>query len=113
MLEIIDPLRINRSDKPWNWISRNPNITLKFILDHPDKPWVWRQISMNPNITIKNILDNPDKPWNWEDVGRNTFDSERKQFLKRGNIYNLAKILVSHVYVRNEGILYSLANLNI
>src|SRR5271157_4062973 len=60
-------------DKPWNWsgISSNPNITMKMIDDHPDKPWNWSGISRNPNITMKMIDDYPNKPWDWSYISRN------------------------------------------
>ena len=38
----------------------NPNITMKDIIDNPDKDWDWTNISENPNITMKDIIDNPD-----------------------------------------------------
>lgn len=35
-----------------------------FINKHPDIDWNWYAISMNSNITMKIIINNPDKPWN-------------------------------------------------
>ena len=43
----------------------------QFIIDNPDKPWDWDYISENPNITMKDILDNPDKPWDWDYISWN------------------------------------------
>ena len=42
----------------------NPNITVDFIENNPDKPWDWEGISMNPNITMDFIEKHSDKPWN-------------------------------------------------
>ena len=60
-------------DKPWDWynISRNPNITMAYILANADKPWDWSGISYNKNITMTDIFNNPDKPWNWSGVSWN------------------------------------------
>ena len=46
----------------WTNMSANPNITMKDVLENPDKPWNWFDISGNPNITMKDILENLDKP---------------------------------------------------
>jgi hypothetical protein len=56
----------NNPTLPWIWhnVSKNPNITLDFILKHIDKPWAWTHLSKHPNITIENIIDNIDLPWN-------------------------------------------------
>jgi hypothetical protein len=32
----------------------------------PDKPWNWKSLSRNPNITMKDVINHPDKPWNWK-----------------------------------------------
>ena len=42
-------------------ISDNPNITIRFIENNPDKPWNWEWISSNPNITMDIIEKHPDK----------------------------------------------------
>jgi hypothetical protein len=53
--------------KPWDRrsISRNPNTTLRIIIDHPNFPWGYDDLSYNPNITIDIIKSNLDKDWNW------------------------------------------------
>src|SRR5271157_2378554 len=56
---------------------------MKFIDDHPDKPWNWYGISSNSNITMK-MIDNhssrfgetsckagSDKPWDWSSISDN------------------------------------------
>ena len=84
-------------DKPWNWnfLSENPNITMKDVLAHPNESWTWNALSANPgitmrdveehpwglwnwnalssnpNITIKDVLAYPDKSWNWDRLSRN------------------------------------------
>lgn len=62
-----------------NLLSRNPNITIKFIIDHPNNSdhtnlsidWDWACISENPGIKIKDIYDYPDLPWNLYYVSKN------------------------------------------
>ena len=44
---------------------------MEFINDNPDKDWDWYQISKNPNITMKDILNNSDKHWNWREISMN------------------------------------------
>ena len=64
-------------DKPcgwnWGWLSRNPNITMKDVNAHPDKPWDWDCLSKNPNITMKDVESHLDKPWNWGWMSENLF----------------------------------------
>ena len=42
-------------------LSRNTNITMKDILNNPDKPWNFDGLSLNPNITLSFIENNIDK----------------------------------------------------
>jgi hypothetical protein len=46
-------------------LSKNPNITMKYVLDHIDKPWDFIQLSLNKSITIEDVLENLDKPWDF------------------------------------------------
>ena len=48
-------------NKPWDWdyISKNPNITMEIIEKYPNKPWDWCLISQNPNITMEIIEKYP------------------------------------------------------
>ena len=58
-------------DWSWNYISRNPNITIDIIETHPDKDWSWNYISCNPNITMEFIEKHPEKPWTWNGISQN------------------------------------------
>ena len=51
---------------------------MKNILDNED----WNLVSLNPNLTMKDILNNPDKPWNWRCIIKNTFKSAKQFRLK-------------------------------
>ena len=62
-------------DKPWewDWLSKNPSITIKDVDAHPDAPWNWGSLSQNPSITMKDIESRPNKPWNWYLLSTNLF----------------------------------------
>ena len=52
----------------------------KLLKKYPDKPWNWEWISRNPNITIDIINQNPDKPWNWDLISNNGFLYEFERY---------------------------------
>jgi hypothetical protein len=57
---------------------------MEFIEANPDKPWDWEYISSNPNITMKIIEANPDKPWNESGIFQNPNNKlEYKNEIKR------------------------------
>ena len=70
----------------------------KFILDNRDKPWILDYISLNPNITIRDILDNSDKPWNWRWISMNIFLKEKKAFRIKRYREHLAAVLIQNAY---------------
>ena len=35
----------------WQGVSANPNITMKFIEEHPEYKWNWHWVSYNSNLT--------------------------------------------------------------
>ena len=43
------------------------------IQNNPDLPWNWAWVSENPNLTMKFIIDNLDKDWNCEYISKNKF----------------------------------------
>ena len=73
MLELGDELH-------WGALSINSNITMKDILENPDKPWNWDYISRNPNITMQDIKENPDKHWNWYWICWNPFTRDKQEY---------------------------------
>ena len=45
--------------------NRQEGNPLNVLLERfPEKPWNWYGLSCNPNITLKDILNHPEKPWN-------------------------------------------------
>ncbi len=59
-------------DLPWRYndLSRNPNISLKYIKNNPDEEWNWKYISKK--VTYKEFIDNPDLPWDYLELSNNT-----------------------------------------
>jgi hypothetical protein len=96
---------LNNPDKPWNWyyIGGNPNITLKDMLDHSDKPWDWYFISQNPNITLQYILDNPNKSWDWYKLSYNTFGVDLQ------DIHSKRRVIARTTLYKNELFAYTCA----
>ncbi len=55
----------------YNYLSENPNITMKYVKENPDKDWSYKYLSLNPNITMEDVKLNPDKEWNYYYLSRN------------------------------------------
>lgn len=58
----------NHHDWNFEYISRNPNLTVNFIKKHLHQTgdgWDWEAISCNPNITWEIIQQNPNLPWDY------------------------------------------------
>jgi hypothetical protein len=51
-------------------LSKNPSITMKNVLDHPDKPWSWGGLSQNPSITFRDVLNHPEKDWDYDELSK-------------------------------------------
>jgi hypothetical protein len=66
---------LKHPDKEWRWeeLSSHPNITTYDIVTHPDIPWYWSAVSLNPNITAEFVEAYIDKPWNWDYISCNEF----------------------------------------
>ena len=59
-------------DNPWDWnaITYNPNLTMDYIISHPNIDWNFHYISFNDNITMEDIKATQ-IPWIWSHVSRN------------------------------------------
>jgi hypothetical protein len=57
----------NSAHLPWQYefVSKNVNLTLDYVLSNPEKNWNWNLISQNPGITLDDITSNMDLPWSW------------------------------------------------
>jgi hypothetical protein len=59
---------ISHTDLPWDveWaIYENPNMTPRWIKEHPDFHMDWNGYSRNPSLTKEFLIENLDKEWNW------------------------------------------------
>ena len=77
-------------DKLWDWsgLSYNSNITMKDVLNNPDKPWDC--LLLNKNITIEFIEKNIDKI-NFSKLSSNTF-IDKEPFLELLNKFIIHKL---------------------
>lgn len=75
-------------NKKWNMIgvSSNPNVSLKFITEHPEIKWEWYYgVSRNPNLTTEFVNENINKDWDWKylsehlKVDKKFIDKNRKK----------------------------------
>ena len=73
---------------------------MKDILDNPDKPWNWCNISSNPNITMDFIKDNPNKDWvwSWSFISSNPFLKDKESFIIKKYRRHLAAVLIQNAY---------------
>ena len=64
---------LDHPELPWNWyrLSENPNVPFQYVLDHPDFPWKWYGLSLNPNLPFQYVLDHPEKQWDWVGLSLN------------------------------------------
>lgn len=55
----------NRNHPLWDMpsLSKNENISIKYIIKNKDLPWSWYAVSERPDLTSQDILDNPDIIW--------------------------------------------------
>lgn len=72
-IEFVLAHRENR-ELDWHYISEHPNITMTDIemcMNHKSCYWRWEYISRNPNLTLSFVLAHPDKPWDWNAISKN------------------------------------------
>lgn len=75
-MNIFTFLLLKYPNKGWNmeWVSANPNIDMKFILDNPQIEWKWYNgISKNPNLTMYFIDQFYEENWNWNYISQHLF----------------------------------------
>ena len=53
------------------WISRHPEVTMDFVLKHPEFPWIWTMLASHKNITMDDISRHPEIPWEYPYVSCN------------------------------------------
>jgi len=53
----------------WRWweVSGRPDVTMEFVMEHPDKPWSWQVLSRKqPLELISETANDPRYTWDWE-----------------------------------------------
>ena len=55
-------------NKPWTDFSYNKNMTMNFVLKHPEIDWGYKALSGKNQINLQDVLDNWDKPWDIESI---------------------------------------------
>ena len=48
------------------------NLSLDFVLRHPDQPWHWKSLSYHEHIPVDQILEHPELPWSYSEFGVST-----------------------------------------
>lgn len=52
-------------------LSKNPSLTLKMVLDHPESLWDFYGLASNPSISLEDMLSTPYFNWNLYDMSKN------------------------------------------
>ena len=56
------------------------------------------RISLNPGITMKDIIDNPNKDWNWYHISWNLFTKEKEDFIIKRYREHLVAVFIQNAY---------------
>lgn len=56
---------------------------MEMVEANPSINWDWYMLSENPNLTIDYIIEHPDKDYNKEKISENTFEKERRNFIDK------------------------------
>lgn len=57
----------------WNWenLSRNENLTVDFVNQNKDKPWIWDTLAWNSSIDSFGFVTHMDQHLNWKELSSN------------------------------------------
>ncbi len=58
----------DKHTKYWKQVSACHNVSMKLVLDNPDKKWDWSALSSNIGISLADISANSNKPWDWNEI---------------------------------------------
>jgi hypothetical protein len=53
-------------------LTNSPHLTLKYVIDHPNKHWDWTDICEKCEIHIHDVLNHPELPWKWHALTENS-----------------------------------------
>lgn len=90
----------------WVTASKNPNVSIEYIMKNRHLPWDWESVSLNPNLTFDIILNNQSIVWYYINIIQNlmTFHPElykiriKKYIQLNSKIINqLSPIIIQYV----------------
>lgn len=64
-MNLLEETVLKNCNKPWNWklLSCNPSVSLQFIIEHPQLPWVNKYVSKNKSINEADVRSHLEYPW--------------------------------------------------
>jgi hypothetical protein len=82
----------------WTELGNNPNLTIDFIIDHPEfiDKWNFVTVSRNKNITPAIINANPCLDWNWTSISQNPSVAKDLDFLEENSFKLDFKYIIQH-----------------
>ncbi len=76
----------------------NYNFNNELLLkEFPDEDWDYDYLSQNPNITMKDVKENPDIRWTYNSLSQNDFNCDiivRNRLLKERIKFNIDDLLI-------------------
>ena len=76
----------------WSYLSKNLNLSIKFILETPWYNWDYNEVALRPDLTLEIIKKYPHVEWNYYYLSRNpniTMDYVFQNLEKQWRWYNL------------------------
>ena len=55
----------------WNFLAKNPAITLRDIEENLSLPWLGQHLSSNPNLTLEFVKCHPEIKWHYYNLAKN------------------------------------------
>lgn len=68
---LMDKNILDNQKKEWCWVELTHNASLDFVRKFPRKEWNWVVLSSSPRITWKDVIDNPDEDWSYYGLSAN------------------------------------------
>ena len=76
----------------WNQLSKNKNISMEIIENYPNKPWNYWFVSQNPNLNKKFIINHQDKNLYWSYIAEHIkLDQELIQLI-HSKLYSIISL---------------------
>lgn len=85
-------------------ISKNKNMPLDFIKNHPDIKWCWESVSGREDITWKFVYENPNLPWSWSAISHTLLSNIDKYERKQAGLLILKNYILYKKRIRRKEI---------